>query len=52
MEHGKHAVPPGTAEALNKYLEHAPFGEHARIVRDMIDQLNKVVETPGRPAKQ
>ena len=52
VEHGKYAVPPGTAEALTKYLEYAPFGEHARIVRDMIDQLNKVVETPYKPAKK
>jgi tetratricopeptide (TPR) repeat protein len=52
VEHGQYAVPPGTAEALTKYLEYAPFGEHAPIVRDMIDQLNKVVETPYKPAKK
>lgn len=51
MEHGKYAVPAGTTEALNKYLELAPAGEHARTVRDMIDQLNKMVEAPNKAAK-
>jgi tetratricopeptide (TPR) repeat protein len=52
LEHGKYVVPPGTTEALNKYLEYAPFGEHARTVRDMIDQLNKPMATPLKPAKK
>jgi tetratricopeptide (TPR) repeat protein len=52
MEHGKYAVPPGTTEALNKYLEYAPLGEHAETVRDMINQLNKLVETPGKSANK
>jgi tetratricopeptide (TPR) repeat protein len=52
LEHGKYVVPPGTTEALNKYLEYAPFGEHARTVRDMIDQLNKEIATPYKPAKK
>jgi tetratricopeptide (TPR) repeat protein len=52
IDHGKYAVPPGATEALNKYLEYAPFGEHARTVRDMIDQLSKVVETSDKPAKK
>jgi tetratricopeptide (TPR) repeat protein len=52
LEHGKYVVPPGTTEALNKYLEYAPFGEHARTVRDMINQLNKEMETPYKPAKK
>lgn len=51
VEHGKYAVPPGTTEALNKYLELAPAGEHARTVRDMIDQLNKLDATPNKAAK-
>lgn len=41
MEHGKYAVPPGTTEALNKYLEYAPYGDHANAVHDMINQLGK-----------
>jgi tetratricopeptide (TPR) repeat protein len=52
LEHGKYVVPPGTTEALNKYLQYAPFGEHARTVRDMINQLNKEMETPYKPAKK
>jgi tetratricopeptide (TPR) repeat protein len=38
---GKSLGPPGTSEALNKYLEYAPLGEHARVVKEMIDQLNQ-----------
>ena len=38
-EHGKYVAPPGTSEALNKYLEYAPLGEHVRVVKDMLDQL-------------
>lgn len=52
LEHGKYAVPPGTTEALNKYLEYAPYGDHARTVRDMINQLNKELPAPYKPAKK
>jgi tetratricopeptide (TPR) repeat protein len=52
LENWKYVVPPGTAEALNKYLENAPLGEHAATVKEMIDQLNKVIETPRTPAKK
>jgi tetratricopeptide (TPR) repeat protein len=52
LEHGKYVVPPGTTEALNKYLENAPFGEHAGTVKEMINQLNKAVEPPSKPAKK
>ena len=52
LEHRKYTVPPGTTEALNKYLEYAPFGEHARTVRDMIDQLSKDMTAPYKPAKK
>jgi tetratricopeptide (TPR) repeat protein len=45
LEHGKYAVPPGTTEALNKYLEYAPYGDHALAVRDMINQVNKDMKT-------
>lgn len=36
---GKYAVPPGTVEALNKYLELAPDGGHAPDVHAMLDAL-------------
>ena len=52
LEHGKYTVPPGTTEALNKYLEYASFGEHAPTVRDMINQLNKDMTAPYKPAKK
>jgi hypothetical protein len=48
---GDMRFPPGRTEALNKYLEYAPFGEHAKTVREMIDQLTidqltKEIPTP------
>jgi tetratricopeptide (TPR) repeat protein len=49
-EQGKYVVPPGTSESLNKYLEYAPFGQHASAVRSMIDKLNE--EAPEQPAKK
>jgi tetratricopeptide (TPR) repeat protein len=52
LEHGKYTAPPGTTEALNKYLEYAPFGEHTRTVREMIEQLSKEIATPYKPAKK
>jgi tetratricopeptide (TPR) repeat protein len=52
VEHGKYVVPPGTAEALHKYLENAPFGEHAGTVKEMIEQLNKVFEVSDKSAKK
>lgn len=36
---GKYEVPPGTIEALNKYLELAPNGAHAPDVHAMLDAL-------------
>jgi len=36
---GKYQVPPGTVEALNKYLELAPDGPHAQDVHTMLDSL-------------
>ena len=36
---GKYEVPPGTVEALNKYLELAPNGAHAQDVHAMLDAL-------------
>lgn len=36
---GKYSAPPGTVEALNKYLELAPGGPHAADVKQMLDFL-------------
>jgi tetratricopeptide (TPR) repeat protein len=38
-EAGKFVAPPGTAEALNKYLELAPNGEHVAEVKAMLVNL-------------
>jgi tetratricopeptide (TPR) repeat protein len=45
VEQGKFVVPPGTTEALNKYLELDPEGTHAAAVREMINQLNRPIRT-------
>jgi tetratricopeptide (TPR) repeat protein len=50
VEGRKYVVPAGTSESLNKYLEYAPFGQHASAVRDMIDKLNEEIETQYKPA--
>jgi tetratricopeptide (TPR) repeat protein len=52
LERGKYAVPPGTVEALNKYLEYAPYGDHATTVKDMINQLGKDMGTVYRAPKK
>jgi len=46
---GRYLVPPGTTESLNKYLQYAPFGQHASSVREMIDRVGG--EAQFRPAK-
>ena len=50
VEDRKYVVPPGTSESLNKYLQYAPFGQHASAVRDMIDKLSEEIETQYKPA--
>ncbi len=47
----KYAVPAGTREALNKYLEFAPFGHHVQAVREMLDKLDARIETTSKPSK-
>ena len=42
---GKMQAPPGTAETLNKYLEVAPDGPHAKDVKDMLAAIGSKVET-------
>jgi tetratricopeptide (TPR) repeat protein len=39
VKDGKAIAPPGTIEALQKYLELAPNGPHAKDVRDMLDHV-------------
>jgi tetratricopeptide (TPR) repeat protein len=41
----KFIVPPGTVEALNKYLELAPNGGHAADVKAMLEALGEPVKT-------
>jgi len=41
----KYVVPPGTTDALNKYLELSPDGGHAADVRAMLEALGVKVET-------
>lgn len=50
VEDRKYVAPAGTSESLNKYLEYAPFGQHASAVRDMIDKLNEEIEPAYKPA--
>ena len=51
-EHGRYAVPPGTLESLNSYLQFAPTGEHVSTVRSMIQNINHPVESSLKPAKK
>jgi tetratricopeptide (TPR) repeat protein len=41
----KYVLPPGCAEAYQKYLELAPNGEHAAEVRDLMTSLGQTVNT-------
>ena len=45
MENNKMVAPPGTAEALNKYLELQPDGAHAADVKQMLAAIGASVET-------
>ncbi len=42
---GKVKPTPGTAEALNKYLELAPDGPHANDVKQMLEYIGSKIET-------
>ncbi|MDD5542597.1 MAG: tetratricopeptide repeat protein [Acidobacteriia bacterium] len=42
---GRITLPPGTAEALNKYLELAPDGPHADDVKTMLKSIGAKIET-------
>jgi tetratricopeptide (TPR) repeat protein len=47
QEQEKYAVPEGTREALNKYLQLEPYGNHAELVREMLHKL----DTTSQPRK-
>jgi tetratricopeptide (TPR) repeat protein len=49
---GKYEAPPGTAEALNKYLELAPTGPHANDVKQMLQFIGSKVETTYKAKKK
>lgn len=49
---GKLMAPPGTAEALNKYLELAPDGGHANDVKQMLAFIGAKIETTYKERKK
>jgi tetratricopeptide (TPR) repeat protein len=49
---GKLEAPPGTAEALNKYLELAPDGPHANDVKQMLTYIGAKIETTYHEKKK
>ncbi len=48
----KYVVPPGTAEALKKYLELAPDGPHAADVKAMLEAVGAKIETTYKERKK
>jgi tetratricopeptide (TPR) repeat protein len=48
---GKLEAPPGTSEALNKYLELQPDGPHANDVKQMLAAIGAKVETTYKKKK-
>lgn len=51
-EHGKLSVPPGTEEALNKYLQLDPQGQHAADARAMLARIGSPVDTTFKSRKK
>jgi tetratricopeptide (TPR) repeat protein len=49
---GKLTAPPGTADALNKYLELAPDGAHANDVKQMLAFIGAKIETTYKEKKK
>jgi tetratricopeptide (TPR) repeat protein len=49
---GKYSAPPGTSEALNKYLELEPNGPHANDVKQMLQFIGSKVETTYKAKKK
>lgn len=50
-KNGQVTPPPGTVEALKKYLELAPDGPHVKDVKDMLKYLGVKVEATGGDKK-
>jgi tetratricopeptide (TPR) repeat protein len=48
---GAYTVPEGTSDALNKYLQYAPNGQHVNAVQEMITRLGSRAGTNYQPAK-
>jgi tetratricopeptide (TPR) repeat protein len=48
----KWTVPPGTTEALNKYLQLAPDGPHANDVKAMLESVGAKIETTYKAKKK
>jgi len=48
----KYVVPPGTADALKKYLELAPDGPHAADVKAMLEAIGAKIETTYKERKK
>lgn len=48
----KWTVPPGTSEALNKYLQLAPDGPHANDVKAMLESVGAKIETTYKAKKK
>lgn len=49
LEHGRLSVPAGTEEALSKYLELDPQGQHATDAREMLAKIGTAVQTTLKP---
>jgi|SRR5947209_6716510 len=49
---GKYTPPPGTAEALNKYLELEPNGAHAADIKAMLEAIGAKIETTYKQRKK
>ena len=47
-KNGTYTVPPGTIEALNKYLKLAPTGGHAADVQAMLDALKPAAKPKAK----
>ena len=48
---GKVIAPPGTEEALSKYLQLAPDGPHAKDVKEMLTYIGSKVENTYKKGK-
>jgi tetratricopeptide (TPR) repeat protein len=48
----KWTVPPGTTDALNKYLQLAPDGAHANDVKAMLESVGAKIETTYKAKKK